>query len=109
TARYLAAPGLRVAFGGEAFHDILRSTSLGDREEDRAALFAEATAGATGTATVAIGLRSDWHSSFGGFIAPSLAGAVWPTEAIRLRASIGRAFRAPTWTERYYIDPANIG
>lgn len=108
-ARYLAAPGLRVAFGAEAYHEILRSTSLGDREEDRAALFAEATAGAVGAATLALGLRSDWHSAFGNFIAPSLAGAVWPAEAIRLRASIGRAFRAPTWTERYYLDPANIG
>lgn len=108
-ARYHAMPGLDIAFGGEAYHEILRSTSLGDREEDRAALFAEATAGRFGTATLALGLRSDWHSAFGSFFAPSIAGAVWPAERIRLRASIGRAFRAPTWTERYYVDPVNIG
>ena len=27
----------------------------------------------------------------------------------QLRASTGRGYRAPTWTERYYRDPANIG
>jgi iron complex outermembrane receptor protein len=109
TARYLAVPGITLAFGGEAYHDILRSTSLGDREEDRAAIFAEATAGHIGSATLNLGLRSDWHSAFGHFLAPSVAGAIWPAERLRLRASLGRAFRAPTWTERYYLDPANIG
>jgi len=109
TARYRAAPSLSLAFGGEAYRELLRSTSLGDREEDRAAIFAEATAGTVGAATLAVGLRSDWHSAFGDFVAPSLAGAVWPTESLRLRASVGRAFRAPSWTERYYVDPANVG
>jgi iron complex outermembrane receptor protein len=109
TARYLATPGITLAFGVEAFHDLLRSTSLGDREEDRGAIFAEATAGRIGAATLNLGLRSDWHSSLGHFLAPSVAGALWPAERLRLRASLGRAFRAPTWTERYYLDPANIG
>jgi len=27
----------------------------------------------------------------------------------RLRGSVSRGFRAPTWTERYYMDPANVG
>jgi iron complex outermembrane receptor protein len=109
TARYQASPLLDLALGAEAYRDDLESTSLGDREEDRAALFAEANLGRIGTATLGLGLRADWHSAFGDFIAPSIAGAVWPAERLRLRASLGRAFRAPTWTERYYRDPANIG
>ncbi|MDQ3389289.1 MAG: TonB-dependent receptor, partial [Gemmatimonadota bacterium] len=28
---------------------------------------------------------------------------------VRLRGSLGRALRTPTWTERYYRDPANVG
>jgi iron complex outermembrane receptor protein len=108
-ARYRAVPWLDLAFGGEVFQDRLRSNSLGDREEERTALFAEANAGQIGKGTLALGLRSDWHSAFGNFIAPSAAAAVWPAEEIRLRASVGRAFRAPTWTERYYLDPSNIG
>lgn len=109
TARYQATHLLDLALGGEVHRDILESTSLGDREEDRAALFAEANVGRIGTAILGLGLRADWHSAFGGFVAPSISGAVWPTERLRLRTSLGRAFRAPTWTERYYVDPANIG
>ena len=32
----------------------------------------------------------------------------WPTDRVRLRASSGRSFRAPTFTERFYHDPANL-
>ena len=39
----------------------------------------------------------------------SLAGVGWwPTSTVRLRASAARAFRVPTFTERYYSDPANL-
>ena len=31
----------------------------------------------------------------------------WPVPTVRLRASTGRAFRVPTFTERFYSDPAN--
>ena len=40
---------------------------------------------------------------------PSLAVALRANDALRLRASFARGFRVPTWTERYYRDPANIG
>jgi iron complex outermembrane receptor protein len=106
--RYAATPALRLVLGTEAYRDELRSASLGDRHEKRAALFAEAALGAAQRAALTAGLRADWHSAFGTFVAPSLAGAWWPSEALRLRASTSRAFRAPTWTERYYEDPANI-
>lgn len=38
-----------------------------------------------------------------------MAAAWWLAPGVRLRASAARAFRAPTWTERYYQDPANVG
>ena len=108
-ARWAAAPRLRLAAGAEAYRDQLRSASLGDREEDRAALFAEAAAGRVGRATATAGLRGDWHQGLDGFVSPSLAAAWWPRPGLRLRASLGRALRTPTWTERYYHDPANVG
>ncbi|HEY8483281.1 MAG TPA: TonB-dependent receptor [Longimicrobiales bacterium] len=108
-ARLTAAPGLRLAAGAEAYRDLLESTNLGDRRESRAALFAEGVAGGVGRAVLNAGIRADWHSEYGSFLAPSLSAALWPAAPLRLRASAGRAFRAPTWTERYYRDPANIG
>jgi iron complex outermembrane receptor protein len=108
-ARFAAAPLLRLAGGVEAYQDRLRSATLGDRAEGRSALFAEAAAGRVGHATATAGMRADWHEAFGWFTSPSAAAAWWPGAGVRLRGSLGRALRTPTWTERYYRDPANIG
>jgi len=107
-ARY-AGEGARLVMGGELYRDVLRSSSLGDREESRGAVFAEAGAGAVGSVVGTAGVRVDWHSAYGSFIAPSVAGAVWLSPSTRVRGALSRAFRAPTWTDRYYSDPANIG
>lgn len=98
-----------LAVGGEAYRDILESTNLGDREEQRAALFAEAATGQTGGSLLSAGLRADWHSAYGAVLAPSLAVAHWLHPDLHVRASLSRAFRAPTWTDRFYSDPANVG
>ena len=39
----------------------------------------------------------------------SLSGSLRVGERVRGRAALGRSFRAPTWTERYYQDPVNRG
>ncbi|MBW3629291.1 MAG: TonB-dependent receptor [Gemmatimonadetes bacterium] len=108
-ARYALTPLVRVAGGVEAYRDLLRSPRLGDRAESRGALLAELVAGRVGAATGTAGLRIDRHEAFGAFWSPSLAAAWWPLRPLRVRGSVGRAFRTPTWTERYYKDPANIG
>jgi outer membrane receptor for ferrienterochelin and colicin len=108
-ARTLPATGVAVSVGAEAYRDLLVSTNLGDLTETRAALFGELAAGREGSAVAHVGLRGDHHSAYGGFIAPSVAAAAWVTPAVKLRASAARSFRAPNWTERYYIDPANEG
>ncbi len=108
-ARYLASPAVRLAAGGSADRMILRSERLGHLDESRAAAFGELTAGDPARAVLTTGARLDWHSVFGSFVSPSVAGAWRVRPALRLRASAGRGFRAPTWTERFYRDPANIG
>jgi vitamin B12 transporter len=108
-ARGVAAGGVAVSGGAEAYRDVLESTNLGDPAERRAAAFGELAVGREGRAVAHLGLRGDQHSEYGGFVAPSLAGAVWLAPSLRLRASAGRSFRAPNWTERYYTDPVNEG
>jgi iron complex outermembrane receptor protein len=109
TAELKLAPLLVAAVGGELFDARLRSARLGDHEEQRQAAFAEATLGRAGGPTLNAGLRGDWSSATDAFASPSLAVAVPLGHAVQLRASSGRGYRAPTWTERYYRDPANIG
>jgi iron complex outermembrane receptor protein len=95
--------------GGEAFGDLLRSNSLGDRTETRGAIFGELVLGSGRAGVASLGLREDWHDGFGGFFSPSVSGSYRWDGGLRLRTAAGRSFRAPTFTERYYQDPLNQG
>ena len=53
-------------------------------------------------------LRVDRYDEFGTSWNPSVGAGWWATPSVRLRGSIARAFRVPTFTERYYSDPANL-
>ena len=107
-ARTLRGP-VALAIGGDGAHDQLSSARLGGRREWRAGAFAEGVLGGGSAATLSAGLRGDRSSTFGSFFSPSLAGSWQPVAHLRLRATGSRAFRAPTWTERYYTDPSNSG
>ena len=113
--RRTSANGIALVFGGEFYRDDLESDNvaanrpaLGERKEDRSAGFAElGWAGAR--ASLSAGLRGDWREGFGSAWSPSLSASGDLTPALRIRTAWGRSFRAPTWTERYYEDPASIG
>jgi iron complex outermembrane receptor protein len=109
TVRRRLGAGLVAAIGGDAHEVLLRSSALGRRDEGRGALFGELTAGTPGTAVASAGLRQDWHRAYGRFLAPSLSAAVWPLPALSVHGAVGRSFRAPTFTERYYRDPVDVG
>jgi iron complex outermembrane receptor protein len=96
------------AFGAELLDARLRSARLGDHAQTREAVFAELTAGGASGPTLNLGLRGDWTPEVGGFASPSIGVAIPLGSTTRLRASAGSGFRAPTWTERYYVDPSNV-
>ena len=107
-ARTVTGP-LALALGTDAEHDQLSSQRLGGRREWRGGAFAEGTIGTPERAMVDAGARVDQSSTFGGFFSPSLAATLELAPGVHLRASAALGFRAPTWTERYYSDPANVG
>ena len=47
----------------------------------------------------------DTYTTFGSAFSPSLAMALPVRPRVKWRASVGRAFRVPTFTERFYTDP----
>lgn len=108
-ARWQARPLLAIAAGGAANRSSIESNSLGDRTENKVAGFAEAALGDVAAGLVTLGLRLDHHSAFGPFFASSAAAGYRFSPGLRVRASAASGFRAPSWTERYYEDPANIG
>lgn len=107
--RYAASRAAVLALGTELRDDQLVSDGLGDHRAELGALFAEATLGAPRRASLDAGVRVDWSSRTGRFASPSLAGMIPLRHDLWLRGSVNRGFRAPTWTELYYRDPANVG
>jgi vitamin B12 transporter len=107
TARH-AIGGATAAVGADAEHDQLSSFRLGGRREWRSGAFAEVSA-ANGAFNWNFGARGDHSSAYGDYLSPSASVGFDASSTLRLHASAGSGFRAPTWTERYYTDPSNAG
>jgi iron complex outermembrane receptor protein len=97
-----------VTIGMETGGDWIRSTNLGDHELGRVSGFGEWRQEIGRRVQVDAALRVDRYSQFAASWNPSAGIGWWPASAVRLRASAARAFRVPTFTERYYSDPANL-
>jgi iron complex outermembrane receptor protein len=94
--------------GVEGGVDTIRSNNLSDHTIQHVAALLEVQRGIGRRATLYPGLRYDAYSVFGDNWSPSLAGVVALSRSLRVRASAGRAFRVPTFTERFYRDPAHL-
>ncbi|MGV3516114.1 TonB-dependent receptor plug domain-containing protein [Luteitalea sp.] len=98
------SPSLRLTAGIEGTADWLRSSALGDRQEGRGSAFSELEA-RLGRLLLYPSVRLDAYTTFGSAFSPSLAVALPVRPRVKWRASVGRAFRVPTFTERFYTDP----
>jgi iron complex outermembrane receptor protein len=96
-----------VTIGGEGGGDWIKSSNLGDHATSRVSAFGEWRYAARSRAQVEASLRVDRYSEFGSSWSPAVGIGWWATPTARLRTSAARAFRIPTFTERYYQDPAN--
>jgi len=108
-AQRLFDGGGALSLGGGGGGDWVRSSNLGDHNYGRAHAFAELQQPVGRAARVTAGARFDTYSSFGESFNPSLSGVWQLTSRLRVRSSVARAFRVPTFTELYYHDPANLG
>ena len=98
----------RFTVGFEGGWDWIRSTNLGDHDEARGSAFGEWRRSFGESVYLDAALRFDGYTEFGSSWSPSLGAGWWVTPSVRLRGSGGHAFRVPTFTERYYSDPANL-
>jgi len=106
-ARRLGGLGT-LTIGAEGGGDWIRSTNLGDHSTARVSGFGEWRQEIGRRTQIDGTLRVDRYNEFGTSWNPSAGIGWWPSSMLRLRASGGRAFRVPTFTERYYSDPANL-
>ncbi len=96
-----------LTLGGEVGGDWIESNVLGDHAFARTSIFTELQWTFGKKAVFYPGFRFDDYSNFGAAVSPSLSGSWWILPRIRLRSSVGRAFRIPSFTELYYHDPNN--
>jgi len=98
------ARGGTVTLGGEGGGTWIRSNNLGDHALQRLSGFGEWRQPAGARTQFDASLRVDRYSEFGTSLNPSAGVSWWAAPRVRVRASGGRAFRVPTFTERYYSD-----
>jgi iron complex outermembrane receptor protein len=96
-----------LTLGLEGGADWIRSTNLGDHETARISAYGEWRQEVGGGVQLESLLRVDRYDEFRTSWNPSVGAGWWVTPSLRLRGSVARAFRVPTFTERYYSDPAN--
>jgi len=97
-----------LVIGSEIIQDEITSTRLGKHIQSRQAFFSEYYTSVSSNLNFDTGVRLD-NSDWGREISPTMGISYWLSSFCKLRTSIGRAFRSPSFTELYYKDPANEG
>ena len=111
TGRFERTAGARtrVTIGGELGADWIRSNNLGEHDVIRGSLFGEVQQQIGARTFLYPAIRVDGYSTFGSAASPAVSAVTWLGNRTKLHASVGRAFRIPTFTERFYVDPNNLG
>ncbi|MCX5657488.1 MAG: TonB-dependent receptor, partial [Candidatus Omnitrophica bacterium] len=100
---------LNLAWGLDFAHDKITSTSLSCHSREREAFFLELGRIWEEKYIFNLGLREDYYSDWVGEFSPNLDLGYIVTQDLKLRYSLGRSFRVPSYTELYYRDAGNIG
>jgi iron complex outermembrane receptor protein len=94
---------------GEVSGEWIRSSRLGDHARQRTALAVDSHWGPSPRFSVQAGMRWDWYSPYGCAWSPGAGVAFFASPRLKLRASAGKAFRVPSFTELYYWSPTLRG
>jgi iron complex outermembrane receptor protein len=96
-------------YGVETLHESIVSNNLGDHSRSRGAAYAAVDFRALKRFSLSMSAREEIYRSFSGTLNPTVSGAMWLSQRLKLRASGSRAFRVPSYTDLYYHDPGNVG
>jgi iron complex outermembrane recepter protein len=103
------APNIELHYGVEALHESIVSNNLGDHSRSRAAAYVALDLRALKRFSLSVSAREEVYRVFSAEFCPTVAAGYWLSTHWKLRSSVSRAFRVPSYTELYYEDPANIG
>jgi vitamin B12 transporter len=100
--------GASIFYGLEENADQIHSNSLGDHGRNREAGYADLELLGWKRGTLSSGIRTEFFDGGPVEAMPTFAGTFWVHKNIKLRASVARGFRQPTYTDKYYSDPVDI-
>lgn len=103
------SPNATLHWGAEGLRDSIVSSNLGSHDRARTAAYAAVDLRALRRFSVSLGLRDEILRSADHQLLPTAAAGLWLNSRAKLRASLSRAFRLPTFTDLYYHDPGNRG
>ncbi|HBY59310.1 MAG TPA: TonB-dependent receptor, partial [Solibacterales bacterium] len=101
--------GATLSYGAEYYHDTIASSNLGNRRRDRGAAYAALDLRQIRRFSLTIGARQEFFTGGIRQFSPTASAGFWASPNLKLRAGAGHAFRVPTYTDLFYIDPANRG
>ncbi len=99
----------RLHYGFESLRDGIASTNLGTHSRNRQSVYVNYDLRAAGRFSLTAGMRYELFDTWNGQLSPTLSAGYWISTHAKLRASVSRAYRAPSFTDLYYHDPANVG
>ena len=91
------------------YRDGIDSNNLGVHDRVRSAPYVALDVRALRRFSFSVGVRDEIYGSFNHELSPTVAAGYWVAPALKIRASVSRAFRLPSYTDLYYHDPANVG
>jgi iron complex outermembrane receptor protein len=98
-----------LSYGAEGLSESINSTNLGIHSRTRGSAYAVYDLRFAKRFSFSAGIREEVYGSRQVATSPSVSGAAWLNSRIKLRASVSRAFRLPSFTELYYSDPDDLG
>lgn len=96
-------------WGLEGYRDGIVSNNLGTHQRDRGAAYAALDFRVLKRFSLTVAGREERYTGGRRQFSPTVAGGVWLNAQLKLRGSLSRAYRLPTYTDLYYRDPANRG
>lgn len=98
-----------LSYGAEGQGDSISSNNLGQHARNREAVYANFDFRTLRRFSLSAGAREESFSGGTNVFVPSVAAGFWLKPEFRLRTSVSRGFRLPTYTDLYYSDPTTVG
>jgi len=98
-----------LSYGVEGLAESIQSTNLGIHSRERGSGYVFYDLRSVRRYSLSAGIREDVYGAHQVATSPSLSGAAWLSARFKLRASVSRAFRLPSYTDLYYSSPSTVG